>query len=312
MPADKPKIIFETDIGNDIDDVLAIMMLHTFVSKGVCDLLAISISKNNLYSAIYTDIINTFYKRSVIPIGYAITGISPQDGFFLKQMSERFIKFRKTQKYYKSVSLLRKILAENEDNSISIVSVGLLSNLAELLNSQQDEYSDLTGPELIKRKVKCVYCMGGNFSDEALVSQKDCFAEYNIYEDIKASRCFIDNWPSKIIFAGLEIGAKILFPAQSILEDFKWINEHPGVEAYKIFKQMPYDRPCWDLTAALEAACPQKYFNLSQPGIVRMNANNTLSFQPDKKGNHRYMLLDDKRIDEIKNLFIELCTKPIE
>ncbi|HBG26300.1 MAG: hypothetical protein A2Y10_01940 [Planctomycetes bacterium GWF2_41_51] len=307
----RTKIILETDIGNDIDDVLALMMIHTLMSRNCCELLAVSINKSNLYSAVLTDVINAFYQRSEIPIGYTRNGLSSGDGTFIKQISERFSELRKKNEYYESVSLLRKILAENADNSVVIVSIGLLSNLAELLISKADEYSDLPGIELVMRKVKCVCCMGGNFSNEALASRKDCFAEYNIAEDIVSSRNVINNWPGKIIFAGWEVGAKIVYPAESILNDFKWAQEHPGVEAYKIFKQMPYDRPCWDLTAVLQAVCPNKYFKLSRPGMVRVNENNTFSFINDANGNHRYLILDDNRIDEIKSFLIELCTVPV-
>ena len=37
--ADKPRIIFDTDITGDVDDVLALAMCHTLADRGACELL---------------------------------------------------------------------------------------------------------------------------------------------------------------------------------------------------------------------------------------------------------------------------------
>src|SRR5689334_22670019 len=39
------KIIFDTDIGNDVDDVLALSILHSLQARADCQLLAITITK---------------------------------------------------------------------------------------------------------------------------------------------------------------------------------------------------------------------------------------------------------------------------
>ena len=46
-PPPKPapiKIIFDTDIGNDVDDVLALSVLHALQTRGDCELLAVTIT----------------------------------------------------------------------------------------------------------------------------------------------------------------------------------------------------------------------------------------------------------------------------
>ena len=40
------KLIFDTDIGNDCDDVLALGMIHSLQSRGECELLAVTITKD--------------------------------------------------------------------------------------------------------------------------------------------------------------------------------------------------------------------------------------------------------------------------
>ena len=61
------------------------------------------------------------------------------------------------------VDLYRKILDKAQDDSITIVSIGFFDNLALLLDSGPDAYSNLTGRELIATKVKDLIVMGGDY-----------------------------------------------------------------------------------------------------------------------------------------------------
>ena len=63
------KIIFDTDISGDVDDVLALAMLHTLADRDECNLVAVTISKINPLTGPFTDAVNTFYGRPNIPIG---------------------------------------------------------------------------------------------------------------------------------------------------------------------------------------------------------------------------------------------------
>ena len=56
-------IIFDTDMGNDVDDALALAMLHAFQSRHEINLLAVTITKDNKWAAPYVDVVNTFYGR---------------------------------------------------------------------------------------------------------------------------------------------------------------------------------------------------------------------------------------------------------
>ena len=58
--ADKPRIIFDTDITGDVDDVLALAMCHSLADRGACEFLGVTISKNNPLTASFVDAENTF------------------------------------------------------------------------------------------------------------------------------------------------------------------------------------------------------------------------------------------------------------
>ena len=61
-------VIFETDMGNDIDDAMALDMLYKYVEDGKINLLAVMINKEGSAPAEFVDIMNTFYGHQV-PIG---------------------------------------------------------------------------------------------------------------------------------------------------------------------------------------------------------------------------------------------------
>ena len=47
---DPVRVIFDTDMGNDIDDALALAMLNNYIDMGLVDMLGVVSSKDNPYS----------------------------------------------------------------------------------------------------------------------------------------------------------------------------------------------------------------------------------------------------------------------
>src|SRR5687767_8231163 len=68
--AKKPvPVIFDTDMGPDYDDVGAIAMLHALADKGEANILAtIASTKYNGVGPVLS-VFNTYFRRSLIPIG---------------------------------------------------------------------------------------------------------------------------------------------------------------------------------------------------------------------------------------------------
>src|SRR5471030_698349 len=89
-PAAEPvRLIFDTDMGNDVDDALALAVIHALESRGEAKLLAVTLSKDNRYAAPYVDLVNTFYGRAPIPVGVVIHGKTPEDSAMIKVPAER-------------------------------------------------------------------------------------------------------------------------------------------------------------------------------------------------------------------------------
>ena len=67
LTAQEPlRLIFDTDMGNDVDDAMALAMIHTLETRGVCKLLAVTITKDHPKAGPFVDAINTFYNRGDI------------------------------------------------------------------------------------------------------------------------------------------------------------------------------------------------------------------------------------------------------
>src|ERR1700693_4614461 len=82
------RLIFDTDMGNDVDDALALAILHALESRGESKLLAVTITKDNPYAAAFVDLMDTFYRRGEIPIGMVKNGKTPKDSPMIRVPSE--------------------------------------------------------------------------------------------------------------------------------------------------------------------------------------------------------------------------------
>src|SRR5579871_4322167 len=126
--AEPLRVIFDTDMGNDVDDALALAILHALESRGEAKLLAVTITKDNPYAAALVDVIDTFYGRDEIPIGIVRNGKTPQDSPMIRVPVER--KRPHGSYVYRrrmalgdapdAVEVLRKVLASEPDQSVTI------------------------------------------------------------------------------------------------------------------------------------------------------------------------------------------------
>lgn len=120
------------------------------------------------------------------------------------------------------VDLYRSVLASAENKSITIISIGFLTNLAGLLDSHDD---GLSGPELVATKVRELVVMGGRYPSGW---------EYNLGGvDPTSAAIVIDRWPREvpITFSGYELGKYVLSgehlrreapPASPVLAAYEW------------------------------------------------------------------------------------------
>lgn len=309
-------VIFDTDMGNDIDDALALDMLYKYQDEGRINLLGIMLNKDYRYAPEYVDIMNTWYGYPDIPIGILkkeekLNTVDMNFTTRVSLMKENGIpKYERTITNYDSLpaasALYRKLLANQPDSSVVIISVGFSTNLAALLNTSADSYSPLSGKELVAQKVKLLSAMGGSFN-------KEDYVEYNILMDIPSAREAFAQWPTEVVFSPFELGEKILYPGASIENDFNWTNTHPLVDGYRSFSAMPYDRPTWDLTSVLYVLEPDSsFFNKSSKGFVSIDEKGISRLIENEQGKHVYLTTDSIQDVTILSYFVKkITTKPL-
>jgi inosine-uridine nucleoside N-ribohydrolase len=320
LRADPPrppvKLIFDTDVGNDIDDAMALAMIHALQSRGECELLAVTITKDNPYAAAFVALMNTFYGRPEIPIGVIRKGVTPDDGKYVRQVATaedhgrlRFPhKLQSGNDAPEATGLLREVLAKQADQSVVIVQVGFSTNLVRLLASGPDEHSPLDGMDLVRQKVRLLSPMAGGYTPEAVQKR---FKEFNIVMDLPSSRKLFDQWPTPIVASGFEVGIAIMHPARSMQEDYRYVAHHPLREAYALYRGLNGDQPTWDLTSTLYAIRPDRdYFQLSEPGKIMVDAEGVTHFQADPRGLHRFLKVSAEQTIRVREAQAMLCSQP--
>ena len=312
------RLIFDTDMGNDVDDALVLAMIHALESRGECKLLAITLTKDNEYSAPFVDLLNTFYGRGRIPIGVVRGGATPEDGKYVRQVATASENGKNLYLHDlvsgknapEATELLRKILASEQDGSVVIAQVGFSTNLARLLDTEGDKYSGLSGRELVSKKVKLLSIMAGAFKP---IESNERYLEYNITCDIPSAKKLFADWPGPMVISGFEIGIAVPYPVESIQNDFEYVEHHPVKDAYELYCGLEHNRPTWDLTSVLYAVRPErKYFDLSQVGRVAVEDDGFTRFEPDIKGTRRYLILNEAQKVRTTEALTLLSSQPAD
>ena len=242
-------VIFDSDMGPDYDDVGAITLLHAYADSGYVDILGTVASTKYEGVAAVFNVLNTYFKRPGIligvPKGKALALKDKQhwtDTLLLKHSN--FI--NRNDEVLSAVDVYRKALASQPDKTVTIITVGFLTNLNDLLRSAPDQYSILNGKELVNKKVKQLVCMAGSFPSGN---------EFNVRMDAAASQYVFTNWPTSILFSGVEIGKKIRSGLPLINNEA--IQNSPVKDVFRISIPLSAEdsagRMSWDQTAVLIA-----------------------------------------------------------
>jgi len=281
------KIIFDTDMGPDFDDVGAITILHALAAKGECEILATVASDGYPYIAPTLEVFNRYFQKPNIPIG--VPGSDAPSfscpNHWNDSLAVKYLPKIKTNKDYPSATeVYRKVLSAQKDQSVVIVTVGFLSNLETLLRSLPDQYSKLSGKELVAKKVKKWVAMAGGFPEGN---------EFNINQHASASSYVIANWPTPILFSGFEIGVKIMTGNKVATQGTKgspvqWAY-HYCLSNYE--NRQSVNRNSWDHTAVLCAIRnPEDYFYVIGNGTFVCNPDGSNTWNPDKNSNHSFLV----------------------
>ncbi len=293
-------IIFDTDMGPDYDDVGAITLLYAFADRGKINILATIASTKYEGIAAVLNVLNTYFKKPDIPIGVPKgNAVNKKDW---QHWTDTLIakyphKIKTNSQAFDAVELYRKILSQQPDNSVTIITVGFLTNIANLLQSLPDKYSSLSGKKLVEQKVKQLVSMAGRFPSGK---------EFNIFMDAPASKYVCEHFPKPVIFSGFEIGEKIKC-GLPLIHNHE-IKNSPVKDVFSICIPMAAEdsagRMSWDETATLIAVAGYKSFYKLKKGKIEIAEDGSNTW--NSNGKNQFYLIEDKPSLKVQQLIDNL------
>lgn len=300
----KKSVILDTDMGPDCDDVGALVTLIYYAKKYDFDILGVCNCTSNRPGMGAIDAVANY-------CGYPIENLGQWEhpGFmddpschkYTDEIAQRFsAKYAQgTLKVAPGVDFYRRTLAAAADDSVVVIAIGMLNNLSALLDSQPDEYSPLTGTQLVQQKVHALVSMAA-----ILPAGREC----NVLNDYKAAENVFSNWPTAMYLSDFHIGWQII-------TGFDAAEPQPGnplYESYRLWTDGRCTNSSYDLTAVQFAVLGEcEFYGLLEPcrlefydeGAGVPDATRTI---PDPDGRIFFMkkLVDDATIGNDLNQII--------
>ncbi|MCR9271258.1 MAG: nucleoside hydrolase [Hyphomonadaceae bacterium] len=311
---ERPQIIFDTDFGGDADDLGALAMLHRYADREQIDFLAITSWSNEAYVIPALIAVNTYYGRPELALGVRETPQWRTEWNYNHAIAEAFpVSANATQHVEPATALYRRLLAGAKDHSITLVTVGPLANVQNLLLSEPDEISSQSGADLVNQKIKTLVIMGGQFPDGVTANGP----EWNFNGNMPGVTQFVlETVQRPIIFSGYEVG--------EALKVGRELNAHPKdtplYVGYKFFSEhAPWmsdqyageilDNASFDQTAVMFASAHETspFWTLSAPGRLSADAEGLAHWEETPNGSHRYIILTE-RTDDAERYIAEAMT----
>lgn len=336
------KVIFDTDMLTDFDDVGALACLHALADAGEAEILATVSSTRGNASVGAVQVINSYYGRGNLPVGapkgIGVLGAHARAKEKVHPGAPLGDKTGGDGGHYKYRKLLadypgwyrhadaddapdanetyRRVLAAQPDGSVTICSVGFLTNMRRLLETKPDAISPLDGKALVAKKVKLWVAMACRYPYGQ---------EYNSRWDYESSRIAFENWPTPIVFSDWQYG-RDCFAGRAVAEmkaercpvkdvfsgnipsreeirkdSAKWLRRGYGMGG----------RSAWDETAVLVAVRGiEPYFN-AERGTFRMVGNKgDNEWAPDAENGPHIRITEKVSKFEVARVIDELMTRP--
>ncbi|MBQ1697156.1 MAG: nucleoside hydrolase [Bacteroidales bacterium] len=279
-------VILDEDLGSSTDDLFSMMMLYDAHQKGLINFKALMINREGLEYLQLADIINTYYGFADLPIGKTHDAPKNSPVFIpywhlakpeeYKEMPtyKRTYTDQELQQLPDAEILYRQILANEPDTSVVIFSIGFPTNIAHLLETKADKYSDLDGIALVKKKVKAMYIMGGEINLDTPEP------EYNLKQDPENALTMINKWPSKMYFSPGSTGHKIDYAPENVIADQTKmkLEDSPVCMTYKLFDCNTGQR-MWDACAIQQYLHPE-FYKIHGPVKYTVDEDMVLHEQP--------------------------------
>jgi hypothetical protein len=293
-------VIFDSDMGANIDTALALAILYGAPSK--LKLIGFTTTNPGLEGAAFCDLMARFYttggKLNVtppkyhFPVGYPGEGKPSGQGMLAKTLALKSpdgspvfgIDVKEVNDTAEVAIIVRNALTSQKDGEGVIVAASPATNLMRSLAMPGNR-------DLIAAKVGTLILAAGSFAGPN--------PDPRIKADLASAKRLFAEWPSPIVVVGTEMGLAVPYPGTSIATDFAWAPFHPVAEAWKAAHPLTGDAPSQAAIAALLATnltanpalnSKDSLFRLSEPGTIVVQDDGRTKFLPAAAGKHRYLI----------------------
>lgn len=304
----KPRVIFDTDMYTDYDDVGALAILHALADAGECEIAAVGCNTwgagNRSVAA--CEVVNAYYGRPEIPVGVCRAGGRTGVGAAGHKLPEKYpqwVKHLESDTAPDAVEVYRKVLKDSPDKSVVLCSVGFMNNVAALLKTDR---------ELVARKVSRWACMGCSHPKGR---------EYNILHDAAAADAAFRTWPQDIpiVWTDFQYG-RTCYSGRAVAESQRTPN--PVKDAYAgallprsmIVEGKSRDQlaghSSWDLTAVLIAVRGTEPYFAVEHGVFEVtDTKGNDVWKPDPNSIHG-RIVEKMPKAEVGKVLDELMCRP--
>ncbi len=204
----KRQIILGTDWWTDCDDTAALRMACRYAKSDVWQFMGVVLNGAAPYAAASVSAVLSAEGYGDIPVGidteaYDFGGHPPYQYPVAHAGGTLDIR---NEDLENGTALYRRLLASAPDHSVELLEIGYLQVLASLLASDADDTSPLDGIALVQEKVRCVWCMGGNWKNDGFGRENNFCRNSRA----KIAAAFVlANCPAPMHFLGYEIGEDV-------------------------------------------------------------------------------------------------------
>lgn len=280
-------VIYETDMTLDVDDVGALAVIHGLQMEKKVNLLGVCYNEVHPAGVPTIDAINTYYGHGDLPIGIyqkPLADPDPSDYFSLERDFDvdNMAHDPMDNIVGNAVNVYKHLLKDQPDNSVTIISVGFLNNLYELLQDKE-------GYSLVEKKVKLLAIMGGLHNDGFNLSRHGL---------VDQSQYVFENWPGMLVtthVGGHMITGETLTSTTPI--------DNPVRRSFELewYQGPNVGRSSWDEVTVLYAVYGTEYYVEEWEGGGSLRNGYAWKFKPGHRGYAAPK--NDKQVeDEIERL----------
>lgn len=239
--------IVSIDLGLDFGDASAQYLINHLQDSGELNVLGYVTPMTNNFAAPAVEVINRAFGRGHIPVGQnkATSAYNGGDYFGSYLANNYYNIIGNRTNALADTNILRVILADRPDASVTFLILGQWTNIKRLYDSPADSISPLTGAQLIAQKVKRFVVMGGDYPTGN---------EFNFNTD-PASALVVNNLytnGARMSFVGYTL--PLLMPVGGLTGTLTAKSPLYGAWTNYVGNGGTASRPCWDELAVWYAA----------------------------------------------------------